>query len=80
MRCVSAACPGAGERCASNGSPGRDDSDRWCPWDCGGDNDGVVGIVDFLSLPAHWGPCPYSAPVAGAPAGALYSSPELMRV
>ncbi len=26
-----------------------------CPWDCGGDNDGEVGIVDFLSLLAQWG-------------------------
>ena len=31
-----------------------------CPWDCGGDNDGDVGIVDFLALLAQWGgpgPC-----------------------
>ena len=26
-----------------------------CPWDCGGDNDGNVGIVDFLALLAEWG-------------------------
>ena len=26
-----------------------------CPWDCGGDNDGDVGIVDFLVLLAQWG-------------------------
>ena len=26
-----------------------------CPWDCGGDNDGIVGIVDFLALLAQWG-------------------------
>ena len=26
-----------------------------CPWDCGGDNDGNVGIVDFLALLAQWG-------------------------
>ena len=26
-----------------------------CPWDCGGDNDGLVGIVDFLALLAQWG-------------------------
>jgi len=26
-----------------------------CPWDCGGDNDGDVGIVDFLALLAQWG-------------------------
>ncbi len=25
-----------------------------CPWDCG-DNDGNVGIVDFLALLAQWG-------------------------
>jgi len=25
-----------------------------CPWDCGGDNDGNVGIVDFLALLAEW--------------------------
>ncbi len=25
-----------------------------CPWDCG-DNDGTVGIVDFLALLAQWG-------------------------
>ena len=29
-----------------------------CPWDCGGDNDLDVGIVDFLELLGHWGPCP----------------------
>ncbi len=27
-----------------------------CPWDT--DNDGTVGIVDFLNLLANWGPCP----------------------
>jgi hypothetical protein len=26
-----------------------------CPWDCGGDHDGAVGIVDFLALLAQWG-------------------------
>ena len=26
-----------------------------CPWDCGGDDDGTVGIVDFLTLLAQWG-------------------------
>ncbi len=26
-----------------------------CPWDCGGDNDDNVGIVDFLALLAQWG-------------------------
>ena len=26
-----------------------------CPWDCGGDDDGNVGIVDFLALLAQWG-------------------------
>ena len=26
-----------------------------CPWDCGGDDDGDVGIVDFLELLAQWG-------------------------
>ncbi len=26
-----------------------------CPWDCGGDNDGNVGIGDFLVLLALWG-------------------------
>ncbi len=26
-----------------------------CPWDCGADNDGNVGIVDFLALLAQWG-------------------------
>ena len=25
-----------------------------CPWDCGGDNDGDVGIVDFLAVLAQW--------------------------
>ena len=29
-----------------------------CPFDCGGDNDGNVGITDFLALLANWGPCP----------------------
>jgi hypothetical protein len=27
-----------------------------CPWDV--DGDGVVGVLDFLALLAHWGPCP----------------------
>jgi len=26
-----------------------------CPWNCGGDNDGNVGIVDFLAILAQWG-------------------------
>ena len=26
-----------------------------CPWDCGGDNDNNVGIVDFLALLSQWG-------------------------
>ena len=26
-----------------------------CPWDCGRDDDGSVGIVDFLALLAQWG-------------------------
>ena len=26
-----------------------------CRWDCGGDHDGNVGIVDFLALLAQWG-------------------------
>jgi photosystem II stability/assembly factor-like uncharacterized protein len=26
-----------------------------CPWDCGDDNDGNVGVVDFLALLAQWG-------------------------
>jgi hypothetical protein len=26
-----------------------------CPWDCGGDNDNAVGIVDFLALLGQWG-------------------------
>ena len=34
-----------------------------CPWDCGGDNDGEVGIVDFLALLGQWGqigtPCDF---------------------
>ena len=33
-----------------------------CPWDCGGDNDGHVGIVDFLGLLSQWttaGPCDF---------------------
>ena len=25
-----------------------------CPWDCGGDNNGEVGIVDFLALLSQW--------------------------
>ena len=25
-----------------------------CPWDCGGDDDGNVGIVDFLAVLAQW--------------------------
>ena len=34
-----------------------------CPWDCGGDNDGTVGIIDFLALLGQWGqvgsPCDF---------------------
>ncbi len=30
-------------------------SEAPCPWDCGGDDDGVVTIVDFLVLLAQWG-------------------------
>ena len=34
-----------------------------CPWDCGGDDNGDVGIVDFLALLATWGevgvPCDF---------------------
>ena len=26
-----------------------------CPWDCGGDCDGNVGVADFLSLLTQWG-------------------------
>jgi hypothetical protein len=26
-----------------------------CPWDCGGDNDGAVGVVDMLALLGQWG-------------------------
>jgi len=26
-----------------------------CPWDCGGDHDGNVGILDFLGLLSQWG-------------------------
>ena len=25
-----------------------------CPWDCGGDHDGNVGIIDFLGLVSQW--------------------------
>ncbi len=34
-------------------SPGFTCSDP-CPWDCGGDNDGGVGIADFLALLGQW--------------------------
>ena len=34
-----------------------------CPWDCSGDNDNDVGIVDFLALLTEWGlvgtPCDF---------------------
>jgi hypothetical protein len=40
-----------------------------CPWDCGGDNDGDVGIVDFLALLAEWGligtPCDFDGTGVG---------------
>ena len=26
-----------------------------CPWDCGGDDNSIVGIVDFLTLLSQWG-------------------------
>jgi len=36
-----------------------------CPWDCGGDNDADVGIVDFLALLAEWNlvdtPCDFDS-------------------
>ena len=25
-----------------------------CPWDCGGDDDGDVGVIDLLALLAQW--------------------------
>ncbi len=28
-----------------------------CPWDCEANPDGAVGITDFLTLVANWGPC-----------------------
>jgi hypothetical protein len=34
---------------------GTDDDCGGCPWDCGGDNDGNIGIVDFLEVLAQWG-------------------------
>ncbi len=38
----------AGQSATVTGAPA-------CPWDCGGDNDDNVGIVDFLALLAQWG-------------------------
>jgi hypothetical protein len=36
-----------------------------CPWDCGGDNDADVGIVDFLALLGEWNlvdtPCDFDS-------------------
>ncbi len=37
------------------GLPGSPELPGPCPWDCGGDNDGNVGIIDFLALLAQWG-------------------------
>ena len=39
-----------------------------CPWACGGDNDGEVGIVDLLALLAQWGG-PGSCDLDGGGAG-----------
>jgi photosystem II stability/assembly factor-like uncharacterized protein len=39
-----------------------------CPWDCSGDNDGNVGINDFLALLAEWGapgPCDFDGKGVG---------------
>ncbi len=37
--------------------------ETFCRWDCGGDNDNNVGIVDMLALLAAWGqvggPCDF---------------------
>ena len=41
---------GAGDLCSDGPCPV-----AGCPWDCGGDDDGNVGIVDFLALLAQWG-------------------------
>ena len=38
--------PGCSSICQGEAQP--------CPWDCGGDNDGNVGIVDFLALLGQW--------------------------
>ncbi len=37
------------------GLPGNLELPGSCPADCGGDNDGDVGINDFLALLAQWG-------------------------
>ena len=40
-----------------------------CPWDCGGDNDGTVGITDFLLLLAQWGQVGSSCDIDGGGVG-----------
>jgi hypothetical protein len=46
-----------------------DDDCGGCPWDCGGDNDGAIGIVDLLALLSQWGltagSCDFGAGSAG---------------
>jgi hypothetical protein len=36
-----------------------------CPWDCAGDNDGVVTILEFLTLLAQWGMIGTSCDIGG---------------
>ena len=40
-----------------------------CPWNCGGDNDGNVGIVDFLALLSQWGLIGTSCDIDGGGVG-----------
>ena len=37
------------------GLPGSPELPGSCPFDCGGDNDDNVGVIDFLALLAQWG-------------------------
>jgi hypothetical protein len=40
-----------------------------CLWDCGGDNDNNVGIVDFLALLGQWGELGTSCDIDGGGVG-----------
>ena len=62
-------------RAAEAGSPGGGDP---CPSDI--DDDGMVGITDFLQLLGDWGPCPSSRVVAFSVIGLANNADMAVRV